>query len=103
MDRADMILTMTRGHRAAILAAWPDRAEQVRTLRRDGGDIADPVGSSVEVYEQCANQMERELAAWIESLPPDFLPVQQASRESSEGHHPSESNGDGNEDPQESF
>ena len=103
MDRADIILTMTRGHRAAILAAWPDRAEQVRTLRRDGGDIADPVGSSVEVYEQCANQMERELAAWIESLPPDFLPVEQSSRDTSGGQHGSECNGDGNEDPQESL
>ncbi len=75
MERADIILTMTRGHRAAILAAWPDRAEQVRTLRRDGGDIADPVGSPVDVYQHCAEQMERELTAFIENLPADFLPV----------------------------
>ncbi|MGV3482980.1 MAG: protein tyrosine phosphatase, partial [Planctomycetaceae bacterium] len=75
IQRADIILTMTRSHRAAILAAWPDRADQVRTLRRDGGDIADPVGSSVEVYQDCAEQLERELAGFIESLPPDFLPV----------------------------
>ncbi len=75
VDRADMILTMTRGHRAAIIAAWPDRANQVETLRRDGGDIADPVGASVEIYQQCADQMERELAAWIQNLPSDFLSV----------------------------
>ncbi len=77
MDRADVILTMTRGHRAAILAAYPDRAHQVRTLRRDGGDITDPVGSSVEVYRQCAEQIEQELKYWIEHLPPTFLPVEQ--------------------------
>ncbi len=77
MDRADIVLTMTRGHRAAILAAYPDRAHQVRTLRRDGGDIADPVGSSVEVYRQCAEQIEQELRYWIENLPPTFLPVEQ--------------------------
>jgi len=76
IDRADLILTMTRGHRSAILAAWPDRSEQVRTLRRDGGDIADPVGSSVEIYKQCADQIEKELAAWITELPTDFLPVE---------------------------
>jgi tRNA threonylcarbamoyl adenosine modification protein (Sua5/YciO/YrdC/YwlC family) len=75
MERADFVLTMTRGHRAAILAAWPDRVEQVRTLRRDGGDVADPVGSPVEVYQQCAEQMERELTAFVEHLATDFLPV----------------------------
>ncbi len=74
MQRADLVLTMTRGHRASILTAWPDRAHQVRTLRRDGGDIADPVGSSVEIYKHCAEQLERELKAWIDSLPADFLP-----------------------------
>lgn len=76
IDRADLILTMTRGHRAAILAAWPDRSDQVRTLRRDGGDIADPVGSSVEIYQQCADQIERELASWIAELPSDFLSIE---------------------------
>jgi len=75
VDQADILLTMTRGHRAAIIAAWPDRANQVQTLRRDGGDIADPVGSSVEIYQHCADQMERELAAWIKNLPADFLAV----------------------------
>ena len=84
VDRADVILTMTRGHRAAIIAAWPDRANQVETLRRDGGDIADPVGASVEIYQQCADQMERELAAWIQNLPSDFLSVVVKSRANSD-------------------
>jgi tRNA threonylcarbamoyl adenosine modification protein (Sua5/YciO/YrdC/YwlC family) len=105
MERADLILTMTRGHRAAILTAWPDRVNQVRTLRRDGGDIADPVGSSVEVYEQCANQIERELSAWIESLRADFLPVEQISSPVSEHDEiqsdPHSANGDGKSDAQE--
>ena len=67
--------------RAAILAAWPDRASQVRTLRQDGGDITDPVGSSVEVYHECAEQLERELTAFVASLPADFLPVAVEPRE----------------------
>ena len=71
---ADLILTMTRGHRAAILAAWPGMQHRVFTLRRDGGDISDPVGMPIEVYESCAQQMEAELDAWLEALDDDFFP-----------------------------
>src|SRR5690606_7542211 len=56
MHRADVVLTMTRGHRAAILAAWPEMADCVHTLRGAVGDIADPVVGSVELYDQCAVQ-----------------------------------------------
>lgn len=74
INSADLILTMTRSHRAAILAAWPDMHDRVFTLRRDGGDVTDPVGMSVEVYQACADQIEVELAGWIESLDPAFFP-----------------------------
>ncbi|TWT49150.1 Low molecular weight protein-tyrosine-phosphatase YwlE [Rubripirellula amarantea] len=74
MNVADLVLTMTRGHRAAILAAWPNMHDRVFTLRRDGGDISDPVGLPVETYEACAEQIDRELAAWIEALDEDFFP-----------------------------
>ena len=75
MRVADLVLTMTRGHRAAILAAWPDMQDRVHTLRRDGGDISDPVGMPVEVYASCADQIEKELADWIDSLDDDFFPA----------------------------
>jgi protein-tyrosine phosphatase len=78
---ADLVLTMTRGHQAAILAAWPDMHERVHTLRRDGGDISDPVGMPVEVYESCAEQIERELAAWLEALDDDFFPITTSNEE----------------------
>ncbi len=68
MNVADLVLTMTRGHRAAILAAWPEMHDRVFTLRRDGGDISDPVGMSVEVYRDCAAQIEEELTKWLEAL-----------------------------------
>lgn len=74
MNVADVILTMTRGHRSAILAAWPELESRVQTLRRDGGDISDPVGMPVEVYESCAQQIDEELKAWIEGLDEDFFP-----------------------------
>ena len=81
MNVADLVLTMTRGHRAAILAAWPNMQDRVHTLRRDGGDISDPVGMPVEVYESCAEQIDRELASWIESLDDDFFPATDSNPE----------------------
>jgi protein-tyrosine phosphatase len=75
MNVADLVLTMTRGHQAAILAAWPDMHDRVHTLRRDGGDIADPVGMPLEVYAACAAQIEAELSAWVDALATDFFPV----------------------------
>ncbi len=74
MNVADLVLTMTRGHRAAILAAWPNMHERVFTLRRDGGDISDPVGMPVDVYEDCATQIDGELAVWLDNLDDDFFP-----------------------------
>ncbi|QDT03210.1 Threonylcarbamoyl-AMP synthase [Rubripirellula lacrimiformis] len=83
MGVADLVLTMTRGHRAAILAAWPGLHDRVFTLRRDGGDIADPVGMPVDVYEGCADQISSELSAWIEALDDDFFPDSDSAQTSS--------------------
>ncbi|MEM6778145.1 MAG: protein tyrosine phosphatase [Planctomycetota bacterium] len=76
VSMADLVLTMTRRHRDAILAAWPNRADRVFTLRRDGGDITDPVGMPVDVYQACANQLRDELTKWVDELGPDFFPVE---------------------------
>ncbi len=81
MNVADLVLTMTRGHRAAILAAWPEMQDRVHTLRRDGGDISDPVGMPVEVYESCAEQIDQELAAWIDALDDDFFAATTSNEE----------------------
>lgn len=78
---ADLVLTMTRGHRDAILAAWPDMHDRVFTLRRDGGDITDPVGMPVEVYHECADQIDRELAGWLDALDDDFFPKTTSDQE----------------------
>ncbi|MCA9135610.1 MAG: threonylcarbamoyl-AMP synthase [Planctomycetales bacterium] len=74
MNVADLVLTMTRSHRAAILAAWPEMHDRVFTLRHDGGDISDPIGMPVDAYRQCADQMELELEQWFERLEDDFFP-----------------------------
>ncbi|MCA9173670.1 MAG: threonylcarbamoyl-AMP synthase [Planctomycetales bacterium] len=65
---ADLILTMTRGHRDAICAQWPEAAERVHLLCHDGRDVSDPIGGPESVYQQCATQIEAQLPDWIEQL-----------------------------------
>src|SRR5262245_34495665 len=65
---ADAIWTMTRSHRQAILAQWPDAAPRVHLLSLDGQDISDPIGCPVEQYRQCAEQIKTELEARLKDL-----------------------------------
>ena len=65
---ADVIWTMTNGHRHAIVAQWPDAARRVDVLRTDQLDISDPIGGSLEVYRSCANQIAEHLSARIDQL-----------------------------------
>lgn len=73
ISRADLVLTLTRGHRSAIVAAWPELESRVHTLRTDGGDIGDPVGGSVELYEKCAQQIALAIDGWIPRLQQEFM------------------------------
>jgi len=66
--QADIIWTMTRSHRQAIVSQWPEAAARVQVLCRDEGDVADPIGGPVEFYERCAAQIKTELAARIAQL-----------------------------------
>jgi len=66
---ADLILTMTRSHREAIVAEWPEAGQRTHALVQGGGNVADPIGGPIELYEQCAAQMKRELRPWLERLP----------------------------------
>jgi tRNA threonylcarbamoyl adenosine modification protein (Sua5/YciO/YrdC/YwlC family) len=62
---ADVILTLTNSHRQAIISQWPDVSARVEVLREDSGDISDPIGGPVEVYLQCAQQIEAEIQSRI--------------------------------------
>lgn len=66
---ADLMITMTRSHRHAILAEWPEAAERVKLLCASGGDVADPIGGPVEAYRRCAEQIAAELDRWVDELP----------------------------------
>lgn len=65
---SDVIFTLTNGHRQAIVSQWPELESTVRTLRPDGGDIADPIGSPVSVYQTCAQQIQQCLEQWTQAF-----------------------------------
>ena len=65
---ADLILTMTNGHRQALISHWPMLEPRTKTLRADGGDISDPIGSPVEVYKACADEIEQGLKHWVDQV-----------------------------------
>jgi protein-tyrosine phosphatase len=60
VQAADLVLTMTQSHKAAILRFMPAAAAKVFTLAEYAGvygDVADPFGGSVADYEACAKQL----------------------------------------------
>lgn len=66
LDRADLVLTMTRQHRAAVLGLASDRQDDVFTLAAMAGedtDVTDPFGGTLEDYERTFEQIERLLRA----------------------------------------
>lgn len=65
---ADLVLSMTRGHREAILTQWPDAAGRVELVHHERGDIADPIGGPADLYRRCAEQIDTQLAKWVEEL-----------------------------------
>ncbi|MEO8496689.1 MAG: L-threonylcarbamoyladenylate synthase [Planctomycetota bacterium] len=70
---ADLILTMTRGHREAIVAQWPDAAPRTKLVCRDHADVSDPFGGPIDGYRRSADQIEAQLDAWIEEIDLDSL------------------------------
>jgi protein-tyrosine phosphatase len=58
---ADLILTMTNGHRQAIISKWPDATPRTALVCHDNQDVSDPIGGPIESYEQCSNQIRAEL------------------------------------------
>ncbi|MCH7750576.1 MAG: threonylcarbamoyl-AMP synthase [Planctomycetes bacterium] len=65
---ADMIFTMTGGHRQAILRRWPDASSRTYALCEDAQDIHDPIGGSIGVYRECAEQVENALRKRIDQI-----------------------------------
>jgi protein-tyrosine phosphatase len=65
---ADVIITMTRSHRDAIVSVYPQAASRTFVLSRGRGDVADPIGGPPELYRRCAEQIDTYLADWVEEI-----------------------------------
>jgi tRNA threonylcarbamoyl adenosine modification protein (Sua5/YciO/YrdC/YwlC family) len=65
---ADVIFTMTRAHREALVDEWPSAAERTEVLAADGADVSDPIGGPVERYRCCAERIQSELEARLNEL-----------------------------------
>ena len=62
IENADLILTMTNGHKTTVLSAVPQAEGKVFTLAEYSGedkDVIDPFGGSIEDYKFCRNEIER--------------------------------------------
>jgi protein-tyrosine phosphatase len=69
VQNADLILTMTEGHRQALLAQFPTAVNRTYTVARGSGDISDPIGLPVEFYQRCAEQIDEHLKWWLGNHP----------------------------------
>ncbi len=65
---ANVIYTMTRTHRDAIVAEWPGAAERTKLLCADESDVCDPVGGPLDRYQRCAVQIRAELEIRVNEL-----------------------------------
>lgn len=65
---ADLIITMTRGHREAIVNHWPEASARTHVISRNRGDVADPIGGPADMYRKCAEQIDAYLAEWVADI-----------------------------------
>lgn len=68
---ADLILVMTKAHREALLAEFPDARSKTYLMSEmieRSYDIADPYGSSLAHYEYCAEDLASIIEAGYERI-----------------------------------
>lgn len=79
LDWAELILTMSRAHKAAVLETAPRAADRTFVLREYTGtgadsaagcglDVPDPIGRGLEVYRAVASELEKELVGLVELI-----------------------------------
>ena len=73
--QADYIFGMTHSHVDAILLLFPQAAEKTFLLREFDetldsfeNDIPDPIGGSLEVYQNCRDQIEQGIASMLKFI-----------------------------------
>jgi len=66
IEKADLLITMTQGHRQAVLSAVPQSEGKVFLLKSFGiaqcaADIYDPVGEALDVYRRVRDEIDAAL------------------------------------------
>ncbi len=74
LRQADLILTMTRSHRSAILERMPELASKIQLLSGATQDVSDPFGGDESLYEACADQIEGFLKGWLNVIEESWFP-----------------------------
>jgi protein-tyrosine-phosphatase len=68
--QADYIFTMTDSHLKQLATLVPEAAPRMSLLRRDNGNIADPVGLDIDAYRRSAREIEMNLQPIVAELVP---------------------------------
>ncbi len=66
VERADLVLAMTSGHREALCRLAPAHAGKIHTLAQyagASGDVPDPFGRDIDAYRRVAALLEELVAA----------------------------------------
>ncbi len=71
---ADLILTMTSGHRRALVAQWPELDTRTFLFSTDNRDVSDPIGQATVKYQQCADELGTHVGAWADRIVNDAKP-----------------------------
>jgi L-threonylcarbamoyladenylate synthase len=66
--QADFLIGMTRGHLLALVDHYSGLGSRPRLLSPHGDDVADPIGSPQDVYQECAEQIRRYLEPFVAEL-----------------------------------
>lgn len=64
LECADLVLTMTKNHKEAILSAFPQFSHKVKTLAefaQTTGDVSDPYSGDIEIYRSCADEIREHI------------------------------------------
>ncbi|MDO4542732.1 MAG: low molecular weight protein arginine phosphatase [Bacillota bacterium] len=78
VEKADILITMTQGHKRALLEAYPRAEAKTFTLGELSGsnnDVHDPYCGSREVYEKTASVLRREIEIVLDKAAKGLLPV----------------------------
>jgi protein arginine phosphatase len=71
VEWATYILTMTSGHKANIVASYPSARKKTYTLKEfagGSGDVSDPYGGSLSVYQQTFQELKQLIEKSIHKL-----------------------------------